>query len=549
MTIVLATQTTTSRIGALAVILVAWVLLTGRIQSQAQPAAGLTVLTQEGRRPLPSSTTGGRQMVALSDLTSVVPFSVREDVAAGGLSIVVDETTIVLSLSQGLASVGARVVSLPTAPVRSGASWLVPVEFIGRVLAVASKTPIDHHVSSGLVVVGALRVPRVVVRYDGSRSVPTLTFGITPRATPTVVQDAGRLLVQFDVTAIDADIAAPPSGDVLRGVSVAEGGRAVAVDLGPRFGSYRAEDASVGDTSQRLTLELVPAADAPVTGAGAPAPSTSTGIAGGAPGTPATPGTLGAVSSPLDSPVDLSGLISSTPSLRTIVIDPGHGGEETGAKGPGGALEKDVALSVARRLKSMLEGRLGLRVLMTRDADIAVPLEQRASMANNNKADLFVSIHANASVRSVASGAEVFFLSLGEYQRDQAAAPNTAQHMLPLFGGGSRDVELILWETAQSRHITESSYLAQMLEDELRKRVTMSGRAIQQAPFRVLIGANMPAVLVETGFITNPDEEKLLTSSGHQNELAEALFESIVRFRAYREGGAGADPVAPHQEQ
>lgn len=497
--------------------------------------AGLVVLTQDGRRPLSSTTLGARQMVSLADLQSIVPFTVREDVAAGGLSLAIDGSAVVLSLSQGLASVGNRVVPLSAAPVRSGASWLVPTDFITRVLAVASKTPIDYHQSSGLIVVGALAVPRVVVRYDGTRSVPTLTFGITPRALHTIVQEANRLVVQFDVTALDADIVVPPGSDVFRGASVADGGKAIVVDLGPRFGSYRAQDAPVGDTSVRLTLEMVPAAADPLT-TGSVVPGVSSPGVGGTPGG-APPGTAPAPSA--EAPIDLSALAASGPVLRTIVVDPGHGGDEQGAKGPGGTLEKDVALAVARRLKAMLESRLGLRVLMTRDADITVPLEQRASMANNNKSDLFVSIHANASVRGSASGAEVFFLSLGDYGQQAQRAADTEQHMLPLVGGGARDVELILWEMAQARHITESSYLAQMLEEELRKHVAMSGRAIQQAPFRVLVGANMPAVLVETGFITNADEEKLLASPAHQTEIAQAIFDSIVRFRNYRESVAG----------
>lgn len=505
----------------------------GGAQVPSPTPAGLVVLTQDGRRPLPSTTVGARQMVSLADLQSIVPFTVRDDVAAGGVSLTLDGGTVVLSLSQGLASVGNRVVSISAAPVRSGASWLVPTDFINRVLAVASKTPIDFHQNSGLIVVGAISAPRVVVRYDGTRSVPTLTFGITPRAPHTIVQEPNRLVVQFDVTALDADIVVPPGSDVFRGASVAEGGKAILVDLGPRFGSYRAQDAPVGETSVRLTLELVPATDPLTTGAAAPGPTPPGG------GTPGSPPSGVAPPPSAETPIDLSALTASGPALRTIVVDPGHGGDEQGAKGPGGTLEKDVTLAVARRLKAMIESRLGLRVLMTRDADITVPLEQRASMANNNKSDLFVSIHANASVRGSASGAEVFFLSLGDYGQQAQRAADTEQHMLPLFGGGARDVELILWEMAQARHITESSYLAQMLEEELRKHVAMSGRAIQQAPFRVLVGANMPAVLVETGFITNADEEKLLASPVHQTEIAQAIFDSIVRFRTYRESMAG----------
>jgi N-acetylmuramoyl-L-alanine amidase len=219
------------------------------------------------------------------------------------------------------------------------------------------------------------------------------------------------------------------------------------------------------------------------------------------------------------------------------VLDPGHGGDERGAKGPGGTLEKDVTMAVARQLKALLESRLGVRVLLTRDGDRTVALDERAALANNNKADLFVSLHANASVRASVSGAEVFYLSLDEYAKGDRLAGDETGELLPVVGGGEREVALILWEKAQARHIEDSATFATLVEQELRARVPMSARAIQQAPFRVLVGANMPAVLVEMGFITNPDEEKKLGSGDHQREVVFALYESIVRFRLFLESG------------
>ena len=189
------------------------------------------------------------------------------------------------------------------------------------------------------------------------------------------------------------------------------------------------------------------------------------------------------------------------------MVDAGHGGTEDGAHGPGGTLEKHVTLSVARRLKSALEARLGVRVILTRDADATVDLDERAAVANNNKADLFVSLHANASVRASATGAEVFYLSLEEYGDQAQRVAKGETEALPVFGGGTRDIEVILWEMAQARYIEASAALAKEVESALRERVPMSPRAIQQAPFRVLVGANMPAVLVEMGFITNADQE------------------------------------------
>jgi N-acetylmuramoyl-L-alanine amidase len=231
-------------------------------------------------------------------------------------------------------------------------------------------------------------------------------------------------------------------------------------------------------------------------------------------------------------------LLDLAPSggLRTIVIDAGHGGDEQGAKGPGGALEKDITLSVARRLKAALEARLGLRVILTRDRDEAVGLDERAAVANNNKADAFISLHVNASVRPSAAGAEVFYLSLEDYGDEAQRVAQGEGEALPIFSGGSRDIEVILWEMAQARYIEQSAVLARSIEAGLRARVPMSPRAIQQAPFRVLVGANMPAVLVEMGFISNPEQERQLGSDAFQNSLVQALVDSLVVFRDSRPG-------------
>jgi N-acetylmuramoyl-L-alanine amidase len=228
-------------------------------------------------------------------------------------------------------------------------------------------------------------------------------------------------------------------------------------------------------------------------------------------------------------------------TLRVIVIDAGHGGSEEGAKGPAGTLEKNVTLAVARRLKGTLEGRLGVRVILTRDGDTTMGLDERAALANNNKADLFISLHANASLRPAVTGAEVFYLSLGEYGDAAERVARGDSDPIPVFGGGSRDIELIPWEMAQARYIRESATLAQGIETSLRTRVPMSPRAIQQAPFRVLVGANMPAVLVEMGFITNAAQEKQLQTDEFQNLIAQALFESITRFRDARTAARSSD--------
>jgi N-acetylmuramoyl-L-alanine amidase len=443
-------------------------------------------------------------MVALDDLVSQFRVAVREDTLANAVIVSYDTKTIVLTPDQTLASVGGRLISLPAPLTRSGRRWLVPIELIGRALPLIYDAPIDLRRPSRLVVVGDLRVPRVGARYEMTPALGRVTFDVTPAATQAIIQESGRLLVRFEADALDATLPPLPAQAIATAVRVIDPGNTIEIALGPRYGSYRATT-TPADPSVRITIDLMPS-------------ETET--------TPAAPAPPTAPPSP---PIDPQ----PTSAIRTIVIDPGHGGEETGAKGRGGALEKDIALSVARRLKGAIESRLGIRVLLTRDEDRAVGQDERAAIANNNKADLFISLHANASVRTNAKGAEIYYLSLDKSGDEARRQSQSAAQQLPVFGGGSREIEIVLWEMAQARFIDQSAALADIVARELRGKVELSERAIQQAPLRVLVGANMPAVLVEMGYLTNPDQERQLAGGTFQASVVQALFDSIERFREY----------------
>ena len=462
----------------------------------------------------------GQEMFALDDLARLFNLVVREDAAAGGLTVTAGTQTIVLSAGQSLASVSGRLVSLPTPPVREGRTWYVPVDFVARAVAPAIGGRLELRKPSRLVLVGDIRVPRIVGRMEALGNVARLTLDISPGTPHTVTQEGTRLTVRFDADSLDAALPATTSPELVVNVRPGDGPANIALDLGPRFSTFRTVDTPGDRGTARLVIDVLAA-----TTEAQPAPATPTPTPTPTPApTPQAPETP-----PL---IDLA----PAGTLRAIVIDAGHGGDENGAKGPNGTLEKQVTLSVARRLKAALEGRLGVRVILTRDGDTTIGLDERAAMANNNKADLFVSLHANASPRAGTSGAEVFYLSLDEYGDAAERAAHTDSEALPVFGGGSRDIELILWDMAQARYIKESASLAQLVEASLRQRVPMSARAIQQAPFRVLVGANMPAVLVEMGFITNAAQEKQLQSDDFQNLIVQALVESISRFRDAHSG-------------
>jgi N-acetylmuramoyl-L-alanine amidase len=193
---------------------------------------------------------------------------------------------------------------------------------------------------------------------------------------------------------------------------------------------------------------------------------------------------------------------------------------------------------------------LGLQAFLTRDGDQDVPLDERTAFANNYKADLFVSIHANASRSQGARGSEVYFLSheaSDEESRRLAMVEGAVVAGPGVALSGVSDVSLILWDMAQAEHLEESSALATRLQEELADVTGSQGRGIKQAPFRVLVGAAMPAVLVEVGFISNAEEERLLTSDEYQSRVVSALVRGLARYQQQREhrrttSGAGSRP-------
>jgi len=242
--------------------------------------------------------------------------------------------------------------------------------------------------------------------------------------------------------------------------------------------------------------------------------------------------------------------------LRTIVLDAGHGGHDTGAVGPTGLMEKELVLDVTQRVARLVEGRLGLKVLLTRDADVFVTLQDRTSYANRQRADLFVSIHANAHRVKGTDGVETFFLSseaTDNAARQVAAAENGVIQLEKAAGRGTSKADVlktILWDLAQSEFQTESARLAEIVHDSVTQTLRMSNRGVKQAGFYVLGGAAMPAILLEIGFVTNPREERRLKDSYYRDELARAILAGLVEYKRHwdqrlRAAGEPAGQRAP----
>ncbi|HET9301102.1 MAG TPA: N-acetylmuramoyl-L-alanine amidase [Candidatus Polarisedimenticolaceae bacterium] len=213
-----------------------------------------------------------------------------------------------------------------------------------------------------------------------------------------------------------------------------------------------------------------------------------------------------------------------------IVLDPGHGGVETGAVGPGGVQEKEVVLDLARRLQAVLQREPGVAVVLTRDEDRQVARDERTAIANQNRAELFVSLHLNSSPAKGAAGAETYFLS-AEATDDEARALAGMENVVQTAAGGGQTLDLILWDLAQNQYLAESGRLAQAVQRELNELAGTKDRGVRQAPFTVLMGATMPAILVELGFVSNSAEEARLKDSAYRDRIVEALARAIQGFR------------------
>jgi N-acetylmuramoyl-L-alanine amidase len=481
----------------------------GPVGGQGNASPTLTILFREGRRALPLSVVNDQELVFLDDLASIFQLTVREE-SLGTVTVAYKDKTILLS-DQPLASIAGRLVSLPSAPTRSGRRWLVPVEFINRAIGLVYDSRVDLRKPSRLVILGDLRVPRVTVRVDSGD--PTrIVIETAPRTTSAVSQEASALAVKFDADALDAVVPPLQPQALVRAIRLVEPST-VAIDLGPRFMSFRAVTEPL-DNSTRLTIDLLSAvreaqpASPPQTTQAAPAPEAP----------------------------DISAL-NQPPSLRTVALDPGHGGEDEGVRGLNGTKEKDLALAVARKVKATIESRLGIRVLLTRDGDRNVSLNARAAMANNNKADLFISLHANASFSPAVTGASILYAAF-DREAEQSAHASLGSVKLPTFGGGGqRDIDLVLWDLAQIRHIDRSAELSRFLEAEFKPRIPLATYPTERLPLSVLESANMPAVLVEMGYLSNADQEKRMAGNEFQNTVAQAVYDAVVKFRDMVQAG------------
>lgn len=309
----------------------------------------------------------------------------------------------------------------------------------------------------------------------------------------------------------------------------------------------------VAEYGHRLVMDIYPAqsTDPLITLLEKNQAAPATTAAAGATGTPTTASTNKAIEAPPapdaarpptpSNPANAASSATPKPARaeRTLIvaIDAGHGGEDPGAKGRRGTHEKDVTLAIARRLKEVIDREPNMRGVLTRDGDYFIPLQGRVQKARRLNADLFVSVHADSFIRPDARGSSVFALS--EHGATSVAARWLAkkENEADLIGGVNLDVadpylKQTLLDLSQTATINDSLKLARAVLDNLGKINTLHKGTVEQAGFAVLKSPDIPSILVETAFISNPAEEQKLTDDGYQQKLAEAIFSGIRNYFA-----------------
>jgi N-acetylmuramoyl-L-alanine amidase len=486
-------------LAATSIALVLAVPLAARQAATADDAAtvvssGVGTLVGDGsERPLPWIETENGPLVALESLVGRLGGELVTGPFGTSFELVLGDATFVVAAESPALTRGTEILPLSQAPQIYLATLYVPLDLIprtwGELAGVrASWDPTNRRLSATRPAARKLTVDLSIVHLQGVSTV-VLRFPAAPRCR--IEARPGG----FDVIAVGDRFVVPRPRSIddpyLRTVSVSAERIRLDLAAGVDAEHYRLAG------PDRIVFDLFPARE--------------------------------------EAHADTQQSTRGRPGIRTVVLDPGHGGSETGATGPAGTMEKELTLLIARSLAERLSSQLGLRTVLTRTDDVDLDLDERSAFANQNKADLFISIHLNSVARGDAHGAETYFLSLqasDQYAADAAALENVVGSRAATPGSDEFDLQLMLWDLAQSSYLAASQQLATFVQQELNRQLNLPDRGVKQAPFRVLMGAAMPAVLVELGFLSSAEEEQRLRDPAYRAELVGTLVRAIARFRA-----------------
>jgi N-acetylmuramoyl-L-alanine amidase len=467
-------------------------------------AFGTEIELPSGKGTIKTTIEKGQEVVALSDLVRAMGGKSGRDEVSLYPVWEVNSHRIVFSTNTSMLSVDGKIVSLKVTPTEKNGDLLLGTEFIAAVFPKlgfpvdvrvqpepAAKTPPQQEAAAD----GKISIEKTVA-YDLVR----VTFKGPMVSLSETKKDDARITVRLAKGKADAVKEKLGEGIVTDMVSQADG-REIVFTLDNGFKSFETVNLK---NPERLVLIIKGE------GQKTPAPETRAEAAA-------------AVPAP----------VPSTPAKRSgrvlVVLDPGHGGQDTGALGKEGAVEKALTLDLATKLKEALE-KEGIDVLMTRSSDVLVPLRERTAIANFNKADFFLSIHFNSSPLKSVKGSESYIMSreATDLWSKELAEKENVSSQGEVKGNG---LSLILWSLAQNQYLVESTSIAGELQQSLNVLFGTNDRGVRQAPFAVLEGAEMPAVLLEVAFLSNPSEAKDIQNPEFAGGIIKAIVSPLIRFK------------------
>jgi N-acetylmuramoyl-L-alanine amidase len=471
----------------------------------AQASGQATLRTPAGATPFTYVEQSGQVYVAAGEVVTALGGTIAPD--STGFKVTVNNVTAGFGPDSRYGVVRDDLIEMPVPPISIEGKPYVPWQFFHGFLAKASSMDVAWEAATHTLVVRPAQRDAIGVQVSVAnvQGISKIVITLSAPAEYGIVKEPGAYVVRFR-----SPVRAPFTEETFEDPAIAKvlfAGNDLRIQL---TATDIVGDAYRLENPPRIVLDFRKGA--------APAPGTPI------PTQPSTP--------------------QEAPGIHTIVIDPGHGGREVGAVGPNGLLEKDLTLTIARKLAASLSSKVGARVVLTRDDDSVVSLDQRTSLANQYKADLFLSVHLNAAVVKGAKGSETYYLSLeasDELARKAAEAENVTSTPNP-----AADLNLILWDLAHQAYVGESSRFAQSIQEEMNAATTVANRGVKQAPFKVLVGATMPAALVEVGFISNPEEEAKLQTEEFQTLMVDALTRAVQKYKTDYETRIGLiQPAAP----
>ncbi|HNQ78597.1 MAG TPA: N-acetylmuramoyl-L-alanine amidase [Acidobacteriota bacterium] len=457
----------------------------------------------------------GQEVFSLADLVRAMGGSAGKDPVSQYPVWETNGHRVVLSTNTPMASVDGKIISLKSTPVEIGGDILLGTDFIGAVLPKIGFR-LDEEISPGNgdhknaqtrqpAPDGKVTVEKTVA-YDLIR----ITFNGSMASLAEAKKEEGKIRVRLPRG--KAEMSAENLGEgIATSISVQDGGREVVISLDKGFRSF--ETVSLKNP-ERLVLMIKGEGQKPPKEGAAP-PSADREL-----------------------PPIRQAYPAKKPGKTLIVLDPGHGAQDTGALGKEGTVEKELVLDLCLRIKESLE-KENIDVLLTRNSDVLVPLRERAAFANFNKADLFISVHFNSSPLKSVRGSESYIMSREAtdiWSKELAEKENLS----PGSEESGDGLSLILWNLAQNQYIVESTSIAGELQQSLNELFGTKDRGVRQAPFAVLEGARMPAVLLEVAYISNQQEAKDIQNREFSDKVINAIVAPLARFR-----DRNAPPPAP----